>query len=347
MLRVRDGKYQMVIRKRGHKPVSKTFTKKALAIRWASKIEGEMESGIFQDKRKATRTTISQVLDRFETEVLPTRRDGGVIEGSKVTVIRRRFGTLFLTALTADMIEDYVDERKQDNISNGTIVKDLAVIFDLYESANILWNLPCINPMIEARRRFKKKKSLVQNDRRNRRLVDDEYHRLTTATSRDNAATQSRLIIFAVETAMRREEITRMRWVDFNKKEQTLHIPEAKYGPRTIPLTDLAVEVLNSLAIRIDGKVWGMKKKSISRAFKRLVDRLSIKDLRFHDLRHEGCSRLFEAPYNLTIPEVQLITGHGDWRSLQRYTQLKATDVGKKLSGPIPVEKDSNVTKIG
>ena len=175
-------------------------------------------------------------------------------------------------------------------------------------------------------------------------MVDDEYKRLTTAEPRYKNSIQSRLIIFAVETAMRRGELSRMCWCDFNKRDQMLHIPKAKHGPRTIPLSHKAMEVLESLAVRIDGQVWGMEKKSITRAFKRLTTRLSIDGLRFHDLRHEGTSRLFEK--ELTIPEVQLITGHGDWRSLQLYTKLKPTDVGKKLNRTVGVDKSSDVAKI-
>jgi site-specific recombinase XerD len=53
-----------------------------------------------------------------------------------------------------------------------------------------------------------------------------------------------------------------------------------------------------------------------------------------HDLRHEGTSRLFEA--GLSIEKVALVTGHKDWRMLQRYTNLKPEDLHKlqKASQP-------------
>jgi len=344
-IRKQNSKWQAIVRKIGHKQQSKVFPKKALAERWAKRIETEMVEGIFKDNSEAARTTISAALDRFIVDILPTRKDGGEVEKSKVNLIRKRFGYLFMTSLTADMIEEYVEDRQEDDISNATIIKDLAVIHDLYETADILWGMPCTNPMTEARRRFKKKKSLQQDKGRDRRLVGNEYELLTTAEARYKGSTRSRLIIFAIETAMRREEIARIRWTDINKRDLTLHIPRAKHGPRTIPLSDLAIEVLNSLPIRIDGSVWGMEKKSISRLFGRLVKSLGIENLVFHDLRHEGTSRFFEMP-GAIIPDVQLITGHGDWRSLQRYTKLKATEVGKKLFRPVSVKVKGNVAEI-
>jgi integrase len=54
-----------------------------------------------------------------------------------------------------------------------------------------------------------------------------------------------------------------------------------------------------------------------------------IEDLRFHDLRHEATTRLFEK--GLNIMEVASITGHKDLRMLRRYTHLKAEDLAQKL----------------
>lgn len=56
---------------------------------------------------------------------------------------------------------------------------------------------------------------------------------------------------------------------------------------------------------------------------------LGIHDIHFHDLRHEGISRLFAA--GLNIPEVSLISGHTSWATLKRYTHLKPSDVLEKL----------------
>ncbi|MGA8419323.1 MAG: tyrosine-type recombinase/integrase, partial [Pseudolabrys sp.] len=48
-----------------------------------------------------------------------------------------------------------------------------------------------------------------------------------------------------------------------------------------------------------------------------------MKDLRFHDLRHEGISRLFEM--GRTIPQAAAVSGHRSWTSLKRYTHIRQT----------------------
>jgi len=55
---------------------------------------------------------------------------------------------------------------------------------------------------------------------------------------------------------------------------------------------------------------------------------LGIDDLHFHDLRHEGCSRLFELGW--TIPQVASVSGHRSWQSLKRYSHLRQS--GDKLA---------------
>jgi integrase len=56
---------------------------------------------------------------------------------------------------------------------------------------------------------------------------------------------------------------------------------------------------------------------------------LEINDLHFHDLRHEGISRLFEM--GCTIPQVAAVSGHRSWQSLQRYSHLRMS--GDKFAG--------------
>jgi len=72
-----------------------------------------------------------------------------------------------------------------------------------------------------------------------------------------------------------------------------------------------------------------LNKAALRLAWSRLKKKGGIKDLHFHDLRHEAISRFFEK--GLSIPEVALISGHKDVRMLFRYAHLKAEDILKKL----------------
>ena len=104
--------------------------------------------------------------------------------------------------------------------------------------------------------------------------------------------------------------------------------PRNKDGNHQIvPLTDLTgfdamelIEQQRAFAYSTAAPIFPYNSRSIGAAFRRARKACEIEDLRFHDLRHEATSRLFEA--GLTIERVALVTGHKDWKMLKRYTHL-------------------------
>jgi hypothetical protein len=80
---------------------------------------------------------------------------------------------------------------------------------------------------------------------------------------------------------------------------------------------------------RTNAEIFPFNPRTISSIFTRACHILEIADLRFHDLRHEATSRLFEQGYS--IVEVQQFTLHESWQELSRYTNLRPEDV--KLKG--------------
>jgi integrase len=144
----------------------------------------------------------------------------------------------------------------------------------------------------------------------------------------------SRIIKFAIATAMRQEEICRVTWRDLNGRTKMLIIrdrkdPREKKGnDQRIPL--LAVSGYDALALieeqrafrgNEDDRIFSYMHKSAGTAFTRTCRDLGIVDLHFHDLRHEGMSRLFEAGF--AIQQVALVAGHKDWKMLRRYTDIR------------------------
>lgn len=143
-------------------------------------------------------------------------------------------------------------------------------------------------------------------------------------------AVMAAIIGFALETALRRREIAYLTWACVNLASRTALISTTKTGiPRTVPLSSKAAEVLQKCDKRSDGLVFGVRPDSITQAFERACRRAQISNLRFHDLRHEATTRLFEK--GLTHMEVSAITGHRDLRMLHRYTHLRPELIARKL----------------
>lgn len=81
------------------------------------------------------------------------------------------------------------------------------------------------------------------------------------------------------------------------------------------------IEEQRELRTNRDPRIFPFNHRSVGTAFTRACRELRIEDLHFHDLRHEGTSRLFEVGF--AIQQVALVTGHKDWKMLRRYTHLK------------------------
>jgi len=70
-----------------------------------------------------------------------------------------------------------------------------------------------------------------------------------------------------------------------------------------------------------DDRIFPYNSRSVTAGFQRVRKVLGITDLRYHDLRREGASRLFEKGYS--IEEVAQVTGHRNLNiPWQVYTQL-------------------------
>jgi integrase len=101
----------------------------------------------------------------------------------------------------------------------------------MFKVARTEWGLPVNDPI--------KGLSLPEFDtRRERRLRQGELDRLLKAAADCQDGTVASIIVFALETAMRRGEILAMRFRDIDWREPSLLIPHTKNGhARTIPLT--------------------------------------------------------------------------------------------------------------
>src|SRR5579864_3566552 len=137
------------------------------------------------------------------------------------------------------------------------------------------------------------------------------------------------IIAFALFSTRRQEEITTITWEDYRGDRvmvRDMKHPGQKIGNDTwCDLPTEAARVLDSMPGG-EGRIFPYNHRSISASFTRACSFPAIDDPHFHDLRHEGTSRLFELGWN--IPHVASVTGHRSWTSLKRYTHLRQSGTG-------------------
>jgi len=140
-------------------------------------------------------------------------------------------------------------------------------------------------------------------------------------------------VVLALETAMRQGEILKLTWEHINLKSRIAHLPDTKNGTkRDVPLSIVARAALVRMGAKSHGTVFSYTAHGLKSTWRFMMHKLGIKDLHFHDLRHEAISRLFELS-TLDIMEVAAISGHKSLAMLKRYTHLKAQRLVCKLEG--------------
>ncbi len=317
-----DLQWRARIKKKGFPEQSKTFFTKKDAEDWSKIIESEMIRGTFIARTESEKVTFGDLVDRYLREVTPSKKNWKS-ETEIMGKIKERFGQHALVAIQSKEIAEYRDELLEKRAAS-TVCHYLNAISVVIDTALKEWGyvLPA-NPVRNVRRPS-------QPTGRDRRLSTEEETALIEECRKSGNVWLVPVVVLATETAMRQGEIFKLSWEHVNLKRQIAHIPETKNGEaRTIPLSTRAVAALDALPRSIDGRVIQARQDALRKCFERAVVRAGIKDLRFHDLRHEATSRLFEK--GLNPMEAASVTGHKTLAMLKRYTHLKAEELAKKL----------------
>ena len=99
------GRWRAPVRRRGHQAQTRTFETRAVAERWARKIEREIDTGEIHDNGEAKWTTVKDLIDRFKLE-RPNKI--GRSHGYALDQLERRLGNEQLLAITSDRLIRYV-----------------------------------------------------------------------------------------------------------------------------------------------------------------------------------------------------------------------------------------------
>lgn len=319
------GKWQAQVRRKGLAPRAKSFSTRADAEKWARSLEAELDrSGTLPDTRLAERMTLRELLERYLAEITPHKRSASSETYRIKAMMERPIAHRTLAMLTSADIATYRDQRLK-TVSSASIIRELNTLAHAIDIGRKEWGVHLSqNPVRMVRRP-------VAPKGRDRRLNGDELDRLLVAADAGRSTYMRHLIILAIETAMRQGELLSLTWQNVDLEKRIAHLPLTKNGEsRDVPLSSRALAALQNLsAMRIDDRVVPSTLSAVQQAWQHLRERAGTPDLRFHDLRHEGVSRLLER--GLNVIEVSTISGHKELRMLQRYSHLRAKDLVERL----------------
>lgn len=347
-----SGRWKAVVRLRGCPTTCRTFRLRRDACAWARQMEVELAQG----RRPVTvildEPPLSHLLDRYAaTTLLRKSPRTQCTDAGRLKVLRKHLGAYSLRQLTPTRIAEFRDQRlatpcrryrnqkvrRNEFLSTGTVRQELLLLRHVISVARREWRMgPTSNPFDEI-------DLPPPCPGRNRRLTAGEEMRLCRAFAAYSNPCLGFIFRLALETAMRASEIATLTLDNVDLVARTVLLPKTKnQSARTVPLSRQATLILR-MAVALDGRPADCpfvffstsptsrpdRPYRFQHAWWRVLSRIGMVGLRFHDLRHEAISRLVEA--GLGDLEVAAISGHRGLQMLRRYTHLRTAHLVQRL----------------
>ncbi len=334
----RAGKWTAQINVDG-KRRSKTFTTKTEAKRWATLEESkDLQRSVGYDHTM----TFAQLANEYKHQAEKVKPFGRS-KTQAIQEIVRLLGKYKLRDFNSKIFIEFCNVRRNGVTKTGpvTLGMDLTYIHTILNNGGAFCNIDTSSQLQElskARKVLNSSGAIDRSGQRDRRPTDSELITLKHYFKSNGRRSQYwDLIAFAVTTAMRLGEICNLQWSDFDEENRMLLIRDRK-DPRRKSGNHQKIPLLKGI-VALDGEVLDpveiiksqpfindeifpyLKPKAASVAFTRAIRACEIDDLHFHDLRHDGISRLFE--HGFAIEQVAMVSGHRSWEMLKRYTNLK------------------------
>lgn len=303
-----------------------------MAQNWARGVEADIDRG----QVLAPRTVLGRVVlvsDLIDTYRKLREKNRPVGDDSTehyiLKALQRGLGSLDVSRLSAADLVAYAQERSEQGAGPYTINMDISKLGTVLRLAGMAMKLTLPDVVGQARPLLNHMGLIGSGGKRERRPTEDEMQRLVEWLAANKGRLYADVVLFAVATAMRRGEIVRLRWADVDEAKRLVLVRDRK-DPRKKIGNDQWVPLLGEAWSLVQAQprgdlIWPLHEQTISKYFKEACDALAIPDLHFHDLRHDGISRLFEQGFD--IPRVALVSGHKSWSNLKRYTNLKPEDI--------------------
>ena len=358
--RKRGESWEYIVKRKGvlPKPISLTFHNEIEGDNYVAQLEKLLVAGIVTDefRLKANAiTTLAQSIDQYMDAVHITDDDIFLL-----AAMRKIIGDRMLAGVNYAWAEAWVKDLQDGGGAPSTIrhkVGALARCLDwVVRRADTML---AANPLRTLPKRYATTASGRCDIERDRRLHDGEESRILAVLKKEKPDHRERplaltystalnlMFVLALETAMRMREIYTLTADQVDLHRRTIFLDKTKNGDkRQVPLSSVALAALKNYFSdpgnvvegrlfpfwdgRTDPSALRLHSNRISHQWQRVFSAAKCDGLRFHDLRHEAVSRLFERT-NLSDIEIAKISGHTSTKMLMRYANLRGSNLAERL----------------
>ena len=315
---------------------SRTFDQRGQARAWAESREKKLSKQEPTVRRSLgiRNPKLKNILQKYREEVSEFRPFGRSKDSHIRFLEKCAIARMPPCDIKASDIISHIRQRRQAGAGPSTANNDIVWLRVILRYARAAWDLPFDLAVIDdASEVLKAEKMIAKANSRARRPTERELDALTRFFKRRDRRRSNipmnDIMWFAIHSARRQGEITKLLFSDNDEKTQTgivrdLKHPTERNQMRRFKYTPEAWDILQRQSHDED-RIFPFEPRSIGSAFRLACKLLEIHDLHFHDLRHEATSRLFESGYS--IVEVQQFTLHDSWGTLSRYTHLRPEKV--------------------
>lgn len=319
--------YRVKVRLKGHPAATGTFQRLTDARRWAQSTEAAIREGRYFKTPEATRHTLSDLVDRYVDEVLPTKPKNASNSKQHLLWWKDKIGAYSLADVTPALVVQCRNDllatttRRGTKMANATVVRYMASLSHAFSLAVKDWQWVDDSPL--------RKVSKPKEPRgRERFLSDSERAALLQACKASSSRYLYTVVVLALSTGMRRGEIMSLRWPQVDLPRGRILLYETKNDTsRAVPLTGLALTLMSDLAKvrRIDTDLvfsgeTGAQPVDLTKPWTTALSRAGLANFRFHDLRHSAASYL--AMNGATTIEIAAVLGHKTLQMVKRYSHL-------------------------
>jgi len=330
----KDGKprYHVQIRIKGSPPQYGSFKRKTDAERWIQQTEAAIREGRHFKTTAAKKHTLGQLIDRYMSDVLPTKKKCEQRQGAQLLWWKKQIGCYLLSDITPALIAEQRDRLLKGITKRGrlrspsTVVRYMAALSHAFTIAVKEWGWVEDSPL--------RKVTKPKEPRGRVRFLDEEERvKLLQACKESTNSYLYIIVMFALSTGMRQAEILNLKWSDVDFEKERVILQETKNGEiRQVAIVGHALELLKQLDRfrRIDSNYlfpgrFSRKPIDIRSAWETAVKKAEIANLRFHDLRHSCASYL--AMNGASLAEIAEVLGHKTLSMVKRYAHLSETHV--------------------
>lgn len=334
-IRKRNGRFQAQVRIKQHGEIvheqSATFDTEKQAMQWGYAIEDQHAKGLIVGKQSAM--TVGEIVQAHRAALVDAEKDTRGYENSIKQLCDSKLAKMPALKVEAGDIVEWGKAYGKTR-SPATVLHALMVLRSSYSTARSELKVKVdVQEVADAINHLTRLGIAGKSTERDRRVTDGEVDAICKYHERMEGTTIPLRLCMNLAIALPRrkgELFSGMRWADYDGETVKLWDTKdpTKVRNEVVPVPPKAKAIIESMP-RSKDYIMPYNPGSVGTAIYRICQLIGIDDLHWHDLRHEGVSRLFEA--GLDIPRVAMISGHQSWATLRRYVHLKPVDVVARM----------------